>query len=74
MKMKDLECNGCVIVEHKVYIVVKNKILLHFYKPRVFYHVNYLFINTGESNYFFRGPVFLINHSARIFRGLFLVW
>lgn len=55
MKMKDLECNGCVILEHKVYIIVKNKILLHFYKPRVFYHVNYLFINTGESNYFLEG-------------------
>lgn len=52
MKMKGLECNGCVIAAHRVYIVVKNKILLHFYMPHVFYHVNYLFINTGESNYF----------------------
>lgn len=50
--MKDLECNVCVIAAHKVYTVVKNKILLHFYMPHVFYHVNYLFINTGESNYF----------------------
>lgn len=50
--MKDLECKSCVIVAHKVYIVVKNKILLQFYKPHVFCHVNYLFINTGESNYF----------------------
>lgn len=46
MKMKDLKCNSCV------YMVVKNKILPLFYMPHVFCHVIYLFINSGESDYF----------------------
>lgn len=50
--MKDVECTRLVIAADKVYVVVKNKIRLQFYMPRVFYHVNYLFINTGESNSF----------------------
>lgn len=38
--------------------------------PHVFYHVNYLFINTGESNYFLQGYN-ITNKSwcLRIFRG-----
>lgn len=53
MKIRDLKYNGCVITLCKdLYFSQKNKIWLPFYMLHVFYHVNYLFINTGESNYF----------------------
>lgn len=35
----------------------------------VFYHVNYLFINTGESNYFLQGYSIPYKSYPRIFRG-----
>lgn len=62
MKIEDLECNGCVIAAHKVYMVVKNKILLHFYMFHVFYHTNYLSLILVRAIIFFRGIIFHINH------------